>query len=79
MVLKPETQNFKDEGSVKFLTDETVQSKLASAKKLSDVNAKDYDAIFFVGGHGPVVDLAVDPINAKLISEVRTLWRSLVE
>jgi len=50
-----------------------VQSKLANAKKLSDVNVKDYDAIFFIGGHGPVIDLAVDPINAKLISEVGKL------
>lgn len=45
-------------------------SKLASAKKLSEVNPKDYDAIFYIGGHGPVVDLAVDPVNAKLASEV---------
>jgi putative intracellular protease/amidase len=59
----------KDEGSVKFLKDETVQSKLASAKKLSEVNVKDYDAIFYVGGHGPVLDLASDPVNAKLASD----------
>ncbi|KAF7352839.1 putative chaperone protein HSP31 [Mycena venus] len=86
-----------DEGSVKmfesdpectkFLADETVKSKLASAKKLSEVSSKgehsarmfhshhannpgkDYDAIFYVGGHGPVIDLAVDPVNIKLASE----------
>lgn len=28
------------------------------------------DAIFYVGGHGPVLDLASDPVNAKLASEV---------
>ncbi|KAJ6487872.1 ThiJ/PfpI [Mycena sanguinolenta] len=58
-----------DPGCVKFLADETVKSKLASAKKLSEVNSKDYDAVFYVGGHGPVIDLAVDPINIKLASE----------
>ncbi|KAJ6487868.1 ThiJ/PfpI [Mycena sanguinolenta] len=58
-----------DAESVKFLADETVKSKLASAKKLSEVNSKDYDAVFYVGGHGPVIDLAVDPINIKLASE----------
>ena len=42
--------------------------KLASAKKLTDVSVNDYDAIFFVGGHGPVIDLASDPTNAKLAS-----------
>ncbi|KAJ7041496.1 ThiJ/PfpI [Mycena alexandri] len=53
----------------KFLADATVASKLASAKKLSEVSAKDYDAIFYVGGHGPVIDLPFDPINHKLASE----------
>ncbi|KAF8974301.1 ThiJ/PfpI [Flammula alnicola] len=59
----------KDEDSVKFLNDETVKAKFAKAKKLSEVQVKDYDAIFYVGGHGPVLDLAADPVNAKLISE----------
>ncbi|KAF7301314.1 DJ-1 protein-PfpI domain-containing protein [Mycena indigotica] len=58
-----------DAESTKFLGDETVKSKLASAKKLSDVNAKDYDAIFYVGGHGPVIDLASDPVNIALASQ----------
>ncbi|EKM59807.1 uncharacterized protein PHACADRAFT_138056 [Phanerochaete carnosa HHB-10118-sp] len=62
-------QAFKeDEESTKFLEDPTVKQKLASAKRLVDVDAKDYDAIFYVGGHGPVIDLASDPVNAKLAS-----------
>ncbi|KAF8165395.1 ThiJ/PfpI [Crassisporium funariophilum] len=60
----------KDEESVKFMNDETVKSKFAKAKKLSEVNAKDYDAIFYVGGHGPVIDLPFDDVNSKLISDV---------
>lgn len=63
-------QNYKDEESVNFLKDETVKSKFANAKKLSDVNVDDYDAIFYVGGHGPVIDLAFDPVNVKLASQV---------
>ncbi|KAG6860995.1 hypothetical protein C0995_005015 [Termitomyces sp. Mi166 len=58
-----------DEGSQKFLKDETVKAKLATAKKLIEVNAKDYDAVFYVGGHGPVIDLASDPVNAMLASK----------
>ncbi|KAJ7167330.1 ThiJ/PfpI [Mycena crocata] len=64
-----------DEESVKFLGDETVKSKLASAKKLTAVSAKvnyhvvDYDAIFYIGGHGPVIDLAFDAVNIKLATE----------
>ncbi|TEB36550.1 ThiJ/PfpI [Coprinellus micaceus] len=58
-----------DKESVSFLEDETVKQKLANAKKLSEVNVKDYDAIFYVGGHGPVLDLAFDEENARLASE----------
>ena len=47
-----------------------MKTKLANAKKLREVQAKDYEAIFYVGGHGPVIDLAQDPVNAKLVSEV---------
>jgi putative intracellular protease/amidase len=60
---------FKDDESVKFLKDETVKEKFAKAKKLSEVNASDYAAIFYVGGHGPVMDLPTDPVNIKLASE----------
>ncbi|KAI0677070.1 ThiJ/PfpI [Trametes maxima] len=60
-------QAFKDD--VKFIEDPIVKEKLANAKKLSDVNVADYDAIFYVGGHGPVIDLATDPVNVKLASE----------
>ncbi|KAJ7100431.1 ThiJ/PfpI [Mycena epipterygia] len=54
---------------VKFLADETVKSKLANVLKLSAVNAADYDAIFYIGGYGPLVDLTVDPVNTKLANE----------
>lgn len=39
--------------------------------KLSSIlgHAKDYEAIFFVGGHGPMWDLATDATSHKLINE----------
>jgi putative intracellular protease/amidase len=55
---------------VKFLNDPTVKSKLANAKKLANVEVKDYCAVFYVGGHGPILDLASDPVNALLASQV---------
>jgi len=66
-------KTFSDEGSVKFLNDPTVKAKLAGAKKLSDVASEDYDAIFYIGGQGPVLDLASDPVNAKLASQASTI------
>ncbi|PPQ99168.1 hypothetical protein CVT24_009259 [Panaeolus cyanescens] len=53
----------------KFLGDKKVQKLFANAKKLSQVKAKDYDLIFYVGGLGPVMDLAPSPLNAKVVSE----------
>jgi len=35
-------------------------------------HAGDYEAIYFVGGHGPMFDLATDPISHKLINEFYT-------
>lgn len=32
---------------MKFLVDEVVQAKLATAQKLSDYRAEDYDAVFY--------------------------------
>ena len=53
---------------MKFLEDPIVKQKFATAKRLSEVSVNDYDAIFYVGGHGPVIDLASDPVNIKLAS-----------
>lgn len=51
-----------------------MKAKLAGAKKLSDVAGEDYDAIFYIGGQGPVLDLAFDPVNAKLASQASTIY-----
>ncbi|KAG8710965.1 hypothetical protein FRC08_016496 [Ceratobasidium sp. 394] len=60
---------FTDDESVKFLQDPEVKQKFATAKKLSEVDSDEYDAIFYVGGHGPVIDLATDQTNIKLASQ----------
>lgn len=35
--------------------------------RLEDVNADDYDAVFYPGGHGPMEDLAVDADSGRLL------------
>jgi len=40
---------------------------LASTAVLSTVDAADYDAVFYPGGHGPLWDLAEDKDSAQLI------------
>ncbi|PCH41499.1 class I glutamine amidotransferase-like protein [Wolfiporia cocos MD-104 SS10] len=66
-------QMFKDEESQRFLQDEAVERRFATAKRVADVDPTQYDAIFYVGGHGPVLDLATDPANIKLANE---FWRA---
>lgn len=40
---------------------------LAATRKLSEVSRKDFDAMFYPGGHGPLWDLAADPISIRLM------------
>ena len=39
---------------------------------MTTVNANDYDAIYYVGGRGPVIDLPEYKTNIQLAYEVRT-------
>ncbi|CAM5343831.1 MULTISPECIES: type 1 glutamine amidotransferase domain-containing protein [Streptomyces] len=37
---------------------------------LEDVDPDAYDAVFYPGGHGPMEDLAVDPVSGRLLARV---------
>ena len=58
-----------DEASQNFLKNK--ESLWKNTHKLSDFagKAKDYSALFFVGGHGPMFDLATDPTSHKIVNE----------
>ncbi|KAL3426697.1 ThiJ/PfpI family protein [Phlyctema vagabunda] len=58
-----------DSVSTTFL--KTKESLWKSTQKLSSFvgKAAEYDAIFFVGGHGPMWDLSVDSTSHKIIQE----------
>ena len=51
----------------RFKADEATQKELASTHMLSDVQAPDFDAVFYPGGHGPLWDLAEDRASISLI------------
>lgn len=51
----------------RFKADAATQTLLASTGKLSEVNAVDFDAVFYPGGHGPLWDLAEDKASIALI------------
>ena len=51
----------------RFRQDTEAQRVLASTRRLADVQAADYDAVFYPGGHGPLWDLAEDTKSVGLI------------
>ena len=51
----------------RFKKDKTAQEALANTVKLSSVKAEDFDTVFYPGGHGPMWDLAEDPVSIALL------------
>ncbi|WP_258128114.1 type 1 glutamine amidotransferase domain-containing protein [Achromobacter anxifer] len=51
----------------RFRQDPQAQQQLAATLPLAQVQAADYDAVFYPGGHGPLWDLAEDPKSVALI------------
>ena len=45
-----------------FKQDKAAQEALRTRSKLADMRSADFDTIFYVGGHGPMWDLAEDPV-----------------
>ena len=51
----------------RFKQDASAQRALANTRRLEEIRAEDYDTIFYVGGHGPMWDLAESPVSKALI------------
>ena len=64
---KSELDDFQTDATRRFNADTISQTQLAETLKLSEVNASDYDAIFYPGGHGPLWDLVTDQNSIQLI------------
>jgi putative intracellular protease/amidase len=51
----------------RFKQDAAAQKALSQTVKLADVKAEDYDTVFYVGGHGPMWDLAESQVSIALL------------
>lgn len=51
----------------RFKADARAQQVLANTRRLDSVSPDDYDTVFYPGGHGPLWDLAEDPVSIQLI------------
>lgn len=63
------TEDAQTEATKRFDSDKELQKKLSLTKKLEDIDAKDFDGVFYPGGHGPLWDLAVDLKSIALIED----------
>jgi putative intracellular protease/amidase len=51
----------------RFKKDKAAQKALSQTVRLADMKAEDFDTIFYVGGHGPMWDLAESPVSIALL------------
>lgn len=70
---KSDEPDAQTETTARFRQDQHAQQLLAETHKLSEVDAEDFDAVFYPGGHGPLWDLAEDADSIVLIED---FWRA---
>jgi putative intracellular protease/amidase len=59
----------------RFKSDHSARTALADTLWLDQVAPEDFDAVFYVGGHGPMWDLAEDCISQAVIAAVHGAGR----
>ena len=68
---KSDEEGFQTDATRRFKDDPEALAQLATTQKLSDVDAADFNAVFYPGGHGPLWDLVSDADSIRLIE---TFW-----
>ncbi|MEV0534776.1 type 1 glutamine amidotransferase domain-containing protein [Kitasatospora sp. NPDC050463] len=66
--LAPEV-NGGPQGAAKVAAGLEAFTELQHPVRLEDVDLADHDAVFYPGGHGPMEDLAIDPVSGRLLVE----------
>jgi putative intracellular protease/amidase len=56
----------------RFRADAEAKAALADTRPLAQIDASEYDAVFYPGGHGPLWDLAEDKTSISLIERFWT-------
>ena len=60
----PENQT---DAMARFKKDQAAQNALSRTVRLAEMKAEHFDTIFYVGGHGPLWDLAESPVSIALL------------
>lgn len=64
---KSDLPEHQTESTKRFRVDAVAQDELAATKKLAEVSADDFDAVFYPGGHGPMWDMPDNTASIALI------------
>jgi putative intracellular protease/amidase len=64
---KSDDPNNQTPAQTRIKADKAVLAVLANTVRLDSVSADDFDTVFYSGGHGPMWDLAEDPVSIKLL------------
>ena len=67
---KSDEPDFQTAATERFKNDAEANAILSNTVKLSEINADDYDAVFYPGGHGPLWDLSEDKNSIELIENM---------
>lgn len=67
---KSDEPDYQTEATHRFNKGGAAKQALAHTLQLSSINADDFDAVFYPGGHGPLWDLAEDRNSAALIERL---------
>lgn len=62
--------DLQDEINARYWNDSDFRAKLAATRKLSDLDPRDYSAVFFAGGHGTMWDFPDDPAVQKFARDI---------
>jgi putative intracellular protease/amidase len=64
---KSDEPMFQTELTTRFKADADANAQLAQTLRLDSIDQKDFDTVFYPGGHGPMWDLAEDVNSIRLI------------
>lgn len=64
---KSDDPNNQTPAQTRFKADQAALKVLANTGRLDSVSSENFDTVFYSGGHGPMWDLAEDPVSVRLI------------
>jgi putative intracellular protease/amidase len=64
---RSDTKDARTAATERFKSDAAAQRLIASTTPLAEIDAADFDAVFFPGGHGPLWDLAESDDSRRLV------------